>query len=738
MATQSLPSDPFSLESLPNETSALSSLRILLVEDNLETANLIRHLLEQQGYEVVEANSGHQALDLISAVERGEDAPFDVALLDIMLPYVSGYEICQEIRRTERLGYIPVIMVTALRSTEDMVRGLDSGADDYLVKPFNHRELLARVRAALRVRDVERTMRRRNWQLAVLNDLYDAIGGSLDQDEVLQAGLAQLLKHLDLAYAVVFLRDRQTGEVNRAFYHDGEGRTQEWILPPEKAPGGPGGSSWEERTVYRLALEVIQSGQRRWQTDVDDWPTPQKGADSRQDWRAYVPLTLEPPTVVDDRALGSALDESAAVESVISTRRVLGVLLVGAPVDRPMMDLNLLTAIGNQLGQALEKCRFYQQARDRGEELSALFDSISDLIYVVDNRYQIAASNEALWRWLLKRSGLSSSEGQSKSFSIVGQICYQTLYGRDAPCEACQMADALRTGAHIQWTEHRRRSHGSREEWEISAFPIQAGRVDPSQAIILARDVTERRTLEASLSQSEKLAALGQLAAGLAHEINNPLTAIVANVQLLMKDTESDDSSYESLALIKQASDRAVRVVRNLLDFARQEQYEFRPTDINASLRAALELVRHQFLIAQVKVVKDLAPSLPSALASGDHLQGVWLNLLLNARDAVTQELRSDTEPCTWVTSRLRDDGVLEVAIRDNGVGIPPDQLSRVFDPFFTTKDPGKGTGLGLSTSFHVVKQHGGEIKVDSEVGIGTTFTVLLPAMAHQGTSDGV
>jgi signal transduction histidine kinase len=249
--------------------------------------------------------------------------------------------------------------------------------------------------------------------------------------------------------------------------------------------------------------------------------------------------------------------------------------------------------------------------------------------------------------------------------------------------------------------------------------------------MILARDVTERRNLEASLSQAEKLAALGQLAAGLAHEINNPLTAIVANVQLLLIDAEADDHKHESLVLIKQASDRAVTVVRNLLDFARQEQYEFHPTDINASLRAALKLVRHQFLIAQVNVVEDLAPDLPPAMASRDHLQGVWLNLLLNARDAVTQRTRRDVDPCTWVSSRLREDGLVEVAIRDNGVGIPPDQLVRIFEPFFTTKDPGEGTGLGLSTSFHVVKQHGGEIKVDSEVGAGTNFRVLLPAVSQ-------
>jgi two-component system NtrC family sensor kinase len=262
----------------------------------------------------------------------------------------------------------------------------------------------------------------------------------------------------------------------------------------------------------------------------------------------------------------------------------------------------------------------------------------------------------------------------------------------------------------------------------MSAYPIQGWRNGVRHAIVLARDVTAQRMLEASLSRSEKLASLGQLAAGLAHEINNPLTAIVANVQLLLMDIPPDDINYESIDLIRQASERAVKVVRNLLDFARQEQYKFQPTDINTSLRATLELVKPQFVIAQVQVTEKLTPNLPKALASQSHLQGVWLNLLLNARDAVSQ--RPEGERHVWIGSSLNKDGDLEITVRDNGVGMSAEQLEHLFEPFFTTKDPGKGTGLGLSTSYRIIKQHGGEIQVDSEFGVGTTFKVALPLPA--------
>jgi two-component system NtrC family sensor kinase len=778
----------------------------------------------------------------------------------------------------------------------------------------------------MRVRDADRAMRRRNWHLAVLNALNDAIGESLDVDKVLQAGLGHLIQRLDLAYAAAFLLDRHTGNIARVLYYDGDLWLENQVTDPSEPINGLGSETWQERSAYQLALDVVTAGRLRFQAEAYGWPAVPGAQGSSPGWRACVPLKTKSPDGFGQTRAQANSDLKESDRAAEPTRRVLGALLVGAPSDKPAIDLDLLTAIGNQIGQALEKHHFYQQAQDRSEELAALytisqavnstldlnailttamenigqivpveagsllllddltqpsktadkqrltfvrtmreqdaflisrtvdadqgivgqvvqsgqalivndvgtyphfysefdrmtdfvtrsalcvplrvreqvvgviellnktnglfdewdlelvssmatsvavamengrlfqdlsvaytdlensqqailasrnrlqalFDSILDIIYVVDGDYRIAALNAALSQWLANRSSqpekwqhVSFSGVENLPQSAMRQICYQMLYGRESPCLGCQMTQALHSGERAQWTDHRRWPGGSREEWEMSAYPIQGWEEGTSLVMVMARDVTEQRMLEASLSQSEKLASLGELAAGLAHEINNPLTAIVTNAQLLLMDTLPDDASYESLDLIKQASDRAVKVVRNLLDFARQEQYEFRPTDFNSTLRAALELVRHQFLMARVSVFEDLAPDLPAVLVSRDHLQGVWLNLLLNARDAVTQDSGATDERCIWVGSRLRDDGSLVVTIRDNGVGIPPAQLNRIFEPFFTTKDPGKGTGLGLSTSYSVIKQHGGEIQVDSELGAGTTFTVIFPS----------
>jgi two-component system, NtrC family, sensor kinase len=240
--------------------------------------------------------------------------------------------------------------------------------------------------------------------------------------------------------------------------------------------------------------------------------------------------------------------------------------------------------------------------------------------------------------------------------------------------------------------------------------------------IVFERDVTEKNRMEVILAQSEKLAAVGQLAAGIAHEINNPLTVVLANSQLLLRSLpKEDEDSRESVELIYKAGARAQYVVRNLLDFARKEQLDFVPTDINETIERALEMLRHEMLERDVSVDFKSGKELPEIMLSPDHMQGVWLNIILNAMDATER----GKGKVTVVTNKHADE--LWVTISDNGQGIPQESLSRIFEPFYTTKEPGRGTGLGLSVCHRIIKQHGGHILVDSEKGKGTIFTIVLP-----------
>lgn len=342
--------------------------------------------------------------------------------------------------------------------------------------------------------------------------------------------------------------------------------------------------------------------------------------------------------------------------------------------------------------------------------LRALFDSMPAALYIIDRKYKLVAIN------------MSCAQRTGKMPNIlVGRQCYEALYGHKEPCPGCKVSETFFSGQNTNRTERRWGTEEDPTEWEVSTYPILDETDQVVQAILLEQDVTEKRRLEGIIAQSEKLAAVGQLAAGVAHEINNPLTAILANAQLLQRQLPADDEMQESIDLIARAGARATQVVRNLLDFARKENYSLEPTDINETIQRALALVAHELLSRSITLTFEPAKDLPRTLASHDHLEGVWLNLMLNAVDAI------DTGPGNIHVTTRRVGNEIRTSIVDNGKGIPPERISRIFEPFYTTKAPGRGTGLGLSVCHRIVKQHGGHILVDSQIGVGTEFTVVLP-----------
>jgi len=343
--------------------------------------------------------------------------------------------------------------------------------------------------------------------------------------------------------------------------------------------------------------------------------------------------------------------------------------------------------------------------------LRALFDSMPAALYIIDHKYKLVAINMSC----SKRTGKQPK-------TLVGRQCYEALYHRGEPCPGCRVNETRFSGQNTSRTERRWGIEEDPTEWEINTYPIHDETEQIVSAILLEQDVTERRRLEGILAQSEKLAAVGQLAAGVAHEINNPLTAIIANAQILQRELPQDDDVQESIDLIVRAGARATQVVRNLLDFARKEQYRLEPTDVNETIQRALALVQHELLARSIQLEFEPAKDLPRILASQDHLQGVWLNLLLNAIDAMD----GNAEGKLRVTTR-RTGGEVRISFMDNGKGIPPERISRIFEPFYTTKAPGRGTGLGLSVCHRIIKQHGGHILVDSQLGSGTEFTIDLP-----------
>ena len=223
------------------------------------------------------------------------------------------------------------------------------------------------------------------------------------------------------------------------------------------------------------------------------------------------------------------------------------------------------------------------------------------------------------------------------------------------------------------------------------------------------------------LLHKEKLASMGQLAAGVAHEINNPLGTILLFAEAMHREAPADSPQRNDLNMIIKETTRCKNIVADLLNFARQQEVLAQETDVHALLERAIEAVSHQPIFEQVQIVRQFAPGLPTIQADPDQLHQVLINLLNNAADAM------DGKGTITLATRAVDNNWVEIRVTDTGRGIPEENLGKLFTPFFTTKAPGKGTGLGLSIAYGIIKMHRGQIAVQSEVGKGATFTITLP-----------
>ena len=256
----------------------------------------------------------------------------------------------------------------------------------------------------------------------------------------------------------------------------------------------------------------------------------------------------------------------------------------------------------------------------------------------------------------------------------------------------------------------------------ISLAASRLPEADPPSALLVGRDMTHEREMHAQLMESDRLAAVGELVAGVAHEVNNPLSSISAFAQILLRDESLSASQRDSIEVIRSETTRASQVVKDLLTFARRSEPERAPLDLNGVIGRSLRMRQYQFSETAVQVETDLEPNLPAVLGDSRQLQQVCLNLLTNAIQAM--------RPAGGVlrVRTLSTDGTVRLEVRDSGPGIPAAARAHVFEPFFTTKREGEGTGLGLSVSYGIVNAHGGTIEIADTGPAGTTFRVILPA----------
>jgi len=292
--------------------------------------------------------------------------------------------------------------------------------------------------------------------------------------------------------------------------------------------------------------------------------------------------------------------------------------------------------------------------------------------------------------------------------------CHEYLFGRKTPCEPCPLEAALRENAE----KHAELAHGPRT-YALSVYPLP----EEGEAVCTYRDVTQERALTRRMIDAEKMAAVGQLAGGVAHEINNPLGGILAFSQLMKRDPGRSPQDLESLDLIEESAIRCKRIVESLLRFSRRSREEDRHQfDLSRCVDDAVYLFRAQLKTApKAKLELRLEEGLPRIHGDAAQLGQVVLNLLQNALQALP-----GTEGTITVETGQTDERCF-FRVTDTGTGIAPEHLSRVFEPSFTTQPPGGGAGLGLAIAYRIVEDHRGELRVESAPGRGATFTVLLP-----------
>ncbi|MEA4884713.1 MAG: PAS domain S-box protein [Clostridia bacterium] len=432
--------------------------------------------------------------------------------------------------------------------------------------------------------------------------------------------------------------------------------------------------------------------------------------------------TILSPGDVDDLWTGEAVNitkDGAAIPVLLSVSMIRGAdgrvsAIVGVTKDihtykeleRDMRSYNdHLASLVSARTRELEESR---------HELEMMFDAVSDFMFVVDRNLKVVRANR-----------FSASFFHCRRRDLVGRKCYRVLAGSDRPCTGCPAARVFEAGdtAFATRTFRDERVH-------VWAYPIREDHADqgliqsaPSQAFCYGKIMTKELATEERLQQAEKMASLGQLAAGVAHELRNPLGTILAAEYAIKSRVNSDDPEvHRALTTIESNVERATRIIANLLEFGRKGDWSMRPSSLPDIIRQVLSLADDLLKRRHIEVEIRLPP-VPDVMGSPDGLRQVFLNIVHNAAQAMPNggHLSVSVEKAPAQTVR--------VVVADTGSGIPQEYIPRVFDPFFTTKEPGQGTGLGLAICYREVERHRGFIRISSVLGEGTRVEVELPCI---------
>jgi two-component system NtrC family sensor kinase len=435
---------------------------------------------------------------------------------------------------------------------------------------------------------------------------------------------------------------------------------------------------------------------------LDDWDTATVQAALNYGTIQYI---VGKPVDPDD--LLGVIEGAMATYVFQEKQGALGDLLKKQNVELETMTRQLESMVDRRTRQ-IERAK---------KEWERTFDAIADPLILVDSHFTLLRANLAA----AKLAGLPVR-------SLPGSSCHKVIFGGAEPCVECPLSGHRTTWSSVGSAEADVADERHDKMFRLTAFLLEQ-EPDQSKFICYYKDVTEQKRLQRQVLQAEKMAAIGQLAGGVAHELNNPIGVVLSFTQFSLDRARAlgDEELLDDLGEIDAAAKRCQKIVQELLEFSRPSM-DTALVDLNQVVEKALFFVSTQKAARSLEVRRELADDLPPILGNANQLIQVFVNLIQNAVHAMP-----DGGTLTLKTQQTLN-GSLAASVTDTGVGIDAKEMGRLFEPFYTTKPPGKGTGLGLTVSYGIVERHAGRIDVESEKGKGARFTVTLPPAPVSGS----
>lgn len=676
-----VPHNDESMSAAPN--SFEKNVTLLVVDEDAGVRRGLQRTFQTEGYRVVTATDAPAALRTLHQ-ER-----CDLIILDVELPGVTGLALCRILRAQTATKQIPVVVYSIRDDEACKVEAFAAGVDDFIVKPSTPGELLSRVGAHLESALRERALIRSNRELSFLADLGRGLLQALEPEQVAlrMAGMTSEGANAALCCAALFPESHEKEPVVCVFNREGtaEGpnqlyltRLRKWLASPSSAVS----ALLKERKSFLLRDKLHRV----------EYVAPLR----------FGGRSLGALIVAFDRPEECSATESRLIDAAAQ--------LAALAAHISSLYANLSEEVGRRTAEAENERRFTE----------AIIDSLPISLHAIDHEYRIVA-----WNRNREVGKLGIPRGDA-----LGRNIFDVLTKQPRGLLEREFARVFATGQIERIEQETRASDGETRNWLISKIPMRAGsNREVTHVITVGEDITGRVTANRAVARAEKLSAVGRLAAGVVHEINNPLATIATCAEALEsrldKGTLKTEDLREYLGLIRSEAFRCKRITNGLLDFSRARSGERVPVDIVLMLYSVARLLSHQKRGGRVDVRVDVEGLIAPVKGDEGQLQQAVIALAVNGMDAM------EKGGTLTLGARNRASSVI-IEVTDTGVGIAAENLPKIFDPFFTTKEVGQGTGLGLAVCYGIVADHGGRIGVDSAVGRGTTFTILLPAITKE------